>query len=254
MKKYMLLAVVPIGLLNAAPFRNGSFESPGLTNPSTQLVLTGSELTAWTVSGEGTVKLLNGKVGDQQFDPVVGVHQINFSGGETPTGGTLSQTFDTVPGTSYTVSFYVGRVGPGGGSVGVTATVLDLNSNTIGELQVTPPQADGYGPLSQFSFVAATTTSTIRFQDTSSTTVSVDMALDAISVTPTANQFSVGLGFYATLEIEGRVGTLYRIEYSEDLSEWLTLTTLKLTSSPFRFTDENSKNRPKRFYRVAPLP
>ena len=55
----------------------------------------------------------------------------------------------------------------------------------------------------------------------------------------------------------GIVGNNYRIEYAEALgntNDWLTLTTLTLTRTPFRFYDPDSATNPRRFYRVIPLP
>lgn len=257
MKPYTIIATLlayPLFCI-AAPFQNGSFELPGLTTIATQQVLTSNELQGWTKTGPGRVSLLNGKFGAQQFDPVDGVHQINFSGGDNPTGGVLSQTFDTVVGVTYEVSFYVGRVGPGSGDVGITASVRDSTNTQLFNVRITPPAGERYGSVSLFTFTATTTSTTLSFEDSSLVTSSVDMALDAVSVYPQNQTTTLGIGFYACLEIEGRVGGLYRIEFKESLTEpWQTLTTLKISLSPFLFVDPNSKGRAQRFYRIIPIP
>jgi hypothetical protein len=66
----------------------------------------------------------------------------------------------------------------------------------------------------------------------------------------------IDLQFYAAVTINGIVGALYRIDYSNDVGtpiNWTTLTTLTLPSSPYIYVDLTSAGQPKRFYRVIKL-
>ena len=174
----------------AEPFQNGSFELPGLTVADSQMFVEGNEMAGWVKTGPGTVILVNGRVGGQQFDPIDGNQHLNFDGGDTPTGAILSQTFASTVGQTYEVSFYVGRVfGSGGsGDAALTSRVLDSSNNVLHSERVSPPLALGYGPVTRFTFTAASSSSTLSFEDTSTVTVNLDVALDSVSVVPVQNQ------------------------------------------------------------------
>jgi len=68
---------------------------------------------------------------------------------------------------------------------------------------------------------------------------------------------TLDLHFYAGIRIDGVVGLNYRVDYAEALAQttnWLALTNLTLSSSPFLLFDIQSTNSPKRFYRAVLLP
>src|SRR5437762_13862444 len=100
----------------AAPFQNGSFESPALTPGASVNLPAGSTnaLTGWTVGTTGLVSFANGPA--LGISPVDGVQQIGYNGGDTPPGGSIAQSFSTLVGQSYRVGFYVGRIGSGSGT------------------------------------------------------------------------------------------------------------------------------------------
>src|SRR5262249_47643491 len=81
----------------ATAFMNGSFET-GPLNPGNFVTLnTGdTSLTGWTVT-HGSVDYIN-----QYWPPAQGTYSLDMSGNEA---GTISQTFTTVAGHSYTVTF-----------------------------------------------------------------------------------------------------------------------------------------------------
>lgn len=168
----------------AEPFQNGGFELPGLPAQGTHIFVENNEIAGWVKTGPGFLGVVNGRAGAQQFDPIDGNQHLNFNGGDTPTGAVLSQTFDTKVGETYEVSFFVGRVfgSPNSGDVALTARVLDSADNVLHSQRVAPPSALGYGPVSRFGFTATSSSSTLSFEDTSTVTVAVDVALDAVSV------------------------------------------------------------------------
>jgi hypothetical protein len=51
--------------------------------------------------------------------------------------------------------------------------------------------------------------------------------------------------------VSGAPGLNYRIEYSDDLRAWQTLTTVSNAPTPYSFTDSGALNRASRFYRLS---
>src|SRR6266516_758064 len=117
--------------LSAAPFQNGSFETP--TIPTGQALPSGStNIAGWVTGGPGTVSFVRGAAFG--VDPADGLQQVAFNGGDTVTGASLSQSFDTVAGQAYTVSLKLGRSGTGSGTMSLSATITSTNSSTLGSL------------------------------------------------------------------------------------------------------------------------
>jgi hypothetical protein len=264
----------------AGEFANGSFESPGITITNAGIVFSQTPLapvvgclltaqgtvtlvtnnatvfTGWRMSGPGFLAWLNGRSGRQQFDPVDGTHQLNFNGGNTQTGAIISQTFDTTVGQTYVVTFHVGRVGIAAGEASLTASVTSGSGSNLAVLKVIVPATEGYGPATTLTFVATTPDTTLSFADTSLTTCDVDVSLDNVSVVSQSIQPSLDIALHTGLRMQGRVGRLYRIEFSTeaDTNAWATLTTLALSRSPFTFFDPTPATQSKRFYRTVELP
>lgn len=72
---------------------------------------------------------------------------------------------------------------------------------------------------------------------------------------PTPDHASLGVTMYAGLVINGSIGSSYRVEYTDRLSEtWSAVGTVVLDHSPFLFIDAGSPNSTKRFYRAILLP
>ena len=77
------------------------------------------------------------------------------------------------------------------------------------------------------------------------------------SVTTTPARLSLlGVFMLPTVTIEGVVGSNYRIDYVNQLtnSNWSMLTNLSLPYSPYHHLDFDGVSRGMRFYRVVPLP
>jgi hypothetical protein len=74
---------------------------------------------------------------------------------------------------------------------------------------------------------------------------------------PAQAQATLGLKMTPGLTITGRVGTPYRIDYADAFdrtptsTNWHTLTTIFLPTSPFRYFDTSATNAPTRFYRAV---
>src|SRR5439155_16637514 len=92
-------------------------------------------------------------------DPADGLQQIAFNAGDTVTGASLSESFDTAAGQTYIVSFKVGRVGTGSGTISLLAEVISGTGAKLGSLTAVAPDSPGYGPAQRLAFTATTTNS-----------------------------------------------------------------------------------------------
>src|SRR5258708_5150764 len=88
----------------AAPFTNGSFESP--TSLSTVFLGPGDTfVTGWIHGGSsGSNSEFYTFTGQWAINAGAGTYYIGW-GGNGATGGTMSQTFDTLIGTTYNVNY-----------------------------------------------------------------------------------------------------------------------------------------------------
>jgi M6 family metalloprotease-like protein len=169
-----VLTVIPVG-----PFTNGSFELPDI-NAGQILPIGSSAITGWVVGGATTVFWVD--VNEPGAIPLAGQQYVAFNQGNLPAGGTLSQTFTTVPGSTYQVSYNVGRYGGGVGPLSLQATATSSSSNVLGVLDSAAPSAVGWSGSQYLTFVATTPTTTLTFLDTSLTTSAVDVILDNVAV------------------------------------------------------------------------
>ena len=89
----------------AAPFQNGSFESGGVVPCNTFNIPAGSTLiTGWTVS-VGNIDWLGAPVPACGWQASNGIASLDLVGSAAGGIGGISQTFDTVPGQTYVLSF-----------------------------------------------------------------------------------------------------------------------------------------------------
>ncbi len=159
---------IPFALLTSP---NGSFES---------------ELAGWTASGN--VRVI------QNAAATSGASLVEFNSAETQPNGLLTQTFATVAGTTYTLSFDAG--------------VLSFNSNT----QIIKTIVTGSGPLlsksvtltgpsdgstrwssQSFTFVADSSSTTLAFADLSTTSAAIDLRLDNVRVIAQSPQGAISI-------------------------------------------------------------
>ncbi len=171
---------------------NGSFEIGSLisSTPFPQYQLTG-----WTLTGETNSDPVSGlpfgfpALGG--YVPTDGGRMALLNGGTDKFGGTLSQSFTTIPGAVYTLRFDAGiLVGPGqaprqqllGVTVSNGASLLsqDLTIATNAEVQ-------SQWTANEFSFTATGTSATLTFTDKSdSAALQSDLLLDNVIVSTTA--------------------------------------------------------------------
>jgi hypothetical protein len=101
---------------------------------------------------------------------------IGFNGGDSAPGGSLSQTFTTVPGNSYIVAFAVGKVGFG--NVSLTASAVARDQAVLASKCCIP--TGGVWTDFYLEFTATSSSTTLVFKDTSPETIGVDVTLDDV--------------------------------------------------------------------------
>ena len=127
--------------LNAGSFTNGSFEIP-VVSSGTALNLGDTWLTGWTVGGSGEpMGVWHGSTGG--LSPVDGRQWVYFGGINAASGGSLSQTFGTVVGQPYGVTYYVGESGTGG-PLSLTGTAMDAVGSLLASNQCVSVSGTGF--------------------------------------------------------------------------------------------------------------
>ena len=161
-----------------------------------------ASLTGWTASSSGV-----GAVSETAFSSCCGGtnpranNAAQFGGGQT-SGGTLSQTFATVAGQVYNLSFMYGSFGDnetqslavsvGNLMTSVSDSTGTTNFNTLFNAE-------------SFRFTAAAATSTLLFTDTSTSGSSADGLLESVSATAVPEPASMSvLGLVAACMVATR--------------------------------------------------
>ena len=266
---FSILLLSPLTAQNL--IRNGSFELPGGLAPGGVLYLgTGNtNLTDWIVGGPDAsfVVLINGTHvaagGCLDFGPLDGKYHLVFNGGDTPPGKWIAQTFDTIPGVQYEVSFYVGRVCVGAGVMSLTASVRSQTGDMLGST-VAIASSHGYGSRQSFVFTASTTNTTLQFLDSSAATYSVDITLDDVAVSflrPdfTTQDLNIQLTNHASQVAISWLGMSNRIYQVQSRTE-LTTNTWMNSGSPVLGTEginclfDSILDQPQKFYRLINFP
>jgi len=176
MKKLILAlacAVAFPAVATAGPFINGSFETGANPGVFTPLAAGSTAITGWTVGGDSVDYI------GSYWNAQNGSRSVDLSGNAP---GSIFQTFDTVLGQTYQVTFYLGANGDGPPpfkTVAVSAT-----GNAIGNYSVAttafPPNVTAWSPFS-YAFTATGTSTTLTF--TSTGTTAYGAALDNVNVT-----------------------------------------------------------------------
>ncbi len=178
-------ASLPTSSVAANLIVNGGFESPG---GGFATLYTGSTaLAPWEISG--SVELIPNGVGPTSWPAHEGDYSLDLAG---TSNGTIQQSFATVPGKQYTLTFQYGNNWGGIGSTGVVRVIgsspiygnfITHGGSTSTDMQWTPYEA---------TFVANSTITSLSFEDLS-LSVFYGIALDAIAVTPVVVPEPVGL-------------------------------------------------------------
>jgi len=171
-------AVATAGTARAAAFANGSFETgPSVPSASfTTLYATDTSVTGWTISS-GSVDDID--TGYWQAED--GSRSLDMSGVGP---GRIEQTFDTMLGYQYTVTFYLaGNTNAGCGS-SVKGLDVDATRNPSAHyaFDVTGHSTSSMGWVQEtYTFVATGTSTTLAFQSADASPCGP--ALDNVSVT-----------------------------------------------------------------------
>ena len=167
-----LVALAP--LANASAFTNGSFESSSFRGGFTTLGTGSSGLTGWTID-DGSVDLIN-----TYWQAAAGNYSLDLSGSGP---AKISQTFDTVSGQSYVVSFSLAGNPDDSDKIKIlTAGIVSPVASTTYNFNAAGKSATNMGWASQsFSFVASGTSSTLFFS--SGNNSAWGPALDNVTVT-----------------------------------------------------------------------
>lgn len=197
-----LAALVVVGLGSqaalAAVFSNGSFEQP-VVQGAVQ-VLSGDFLPGLTGGWQSmTAAGANGSNSLYQYNPD-GNNWVKTSNGvqllalnSAGTGG-IQQVFDTTAGLTYQVSFDYSAISTGGNQTYHLAYEVDNGSTALDAAMVTPVElavgTTGLGSLGMpnyatetFSFVAASSSSTIRFVSLEAPSGAFGTVIDNVSIT-----------------------------------------------------------------------
>jgi hypothetical protein len=214
--RFAVLVIIGSGALFAAAFQNGGFESPVIMG-GPDFVTVPTDWTKYDPSCGGTANCAGSGLFMQLYStfglPTTGGegNQAFGFGGNGVQSGSLLQTFETVAGAMYHISFqYV--IQQGSGLEDLVADVLDgtaagvsTDSNgcsgpaclaTTGDIKFN----NAAWVTATLDFIASSTSTTLRFSDFSGVLesaadhVSTNWALDAVSVTETSGPTGVPTG------------------------------------------------------------
>lgn len=233
---------------------NGSFESG---------------IAGWTGSGNVVVKTT------APYIATDGRNLVAFNSGQTTPNGVLSQSFGTVVGSSYALSFDSGVLAYNTNAQTMLVTVTGaacVLSKTI------TMKGLGKGLIrwvpQNFSFVADSSKVTLTFRDRSTTSNSIDLLLDKVKVSsmpapsasvripPAQAAMDPVSGSAGTVVLTGTPGNisvgmiaerpgLYVLERSEDLTEWNWAGESWIEEpGPVRFLDSEPAPHGRMFYRI----
>ncbi len=193
---------------------------------------------------------------------------VTFNDRDLPANGVLSQSFATIPGQAYSLSF--------------DSTVLSFNfnsqtllvevmgqTNLLSQSITIPGQGKGLVQWTSrtFGFVADSTWTTLTFKDKSSTTQSIDLLLDNVSVSGPAKSNSIPplAETSGTPSVTGKPGAInvgmavtnpgrYVLERSEDLVNWQPIGSIEVVQpGRISFVDSTPPGAAgtKVFYRIV---
>lgn len=160
-----------------APGSSIDFSTQGLNNGSFE-----NDFAGWTATGNAVI------AGSSPYTATEGGKLVVFNGGESTPSGQITQTFATVSGTSYRLTFDVGvlayntrqqqlQISVNGASPILTQS-LTINGTANGVARWFPQQ---------FLFTANSPSTTLAFRDVSATTASLDLLLDNAQITALAS-------------------------------------------------------------------
>jgi hypothetical protein len=184
MKLQLTLAVAALlatGVAIGAPLGNGNFES--------------GNLGPWVATGN--VALATGNGVDFYWGAgsaaQLGNYAVAFNGGNSAPNGAVAQSFSTVLGNAYMVSFNYGPTS--NGSQSIVSSILGADGSTeLGSITATDSNPDALLAAFSYVFVADGSTATVQFSDVASNqSFNLDGVLDNVTVTSVPEPASLGL-------------------------------------------------------------
>ncbi|MGA2554708.1 MAG: immunoglobulin domain-containing protein [Verrucomicrobiota bacterium] len=165
--------------VNAGPFTNGGFElinnhAALAGNYATTISVGSTWLNNWSVGGSPGHTLVAKGTYDG-FAPYEGQQFLFFAAG----GGSVSQTFATLPGVHYALWLAAGKYGSAG-VVSVMAAGWADDGTLLSSNRFAP--ASGAWTLYPFGFTATTTNTTLVLTDSSTGTSGLDLVLDDVTL------------------------------------------------------------------------
>ena len=158
-----------------------------------------------------------------------GAQWVFFDSENSPPPGAIFQTFSTIVGQSYSVTYaaialYYGEVEP----KSLTVTISQSGGAVLADSQFEPPAE---WTTNQLKFVAESINTTIFFTDTSPSDYGPSVGVDAVTVTPVASPFtllplaaSAGSGG-VVVQLLGQSGQSYIMQTSTNLADWYPVST-----------------------------
>ena len=175
------LALLSAAAAHAAPFQNGSIESGTLVNTASfdELHIGSTAITGWTVLGPAGVDYI-----ENYWVSADGLRSLDLVGCDRAGGGQggVEQTFDTVPGAIYQVTFSMA------GNFGNTPAIKSLLVSAAGQSAAHTFDTTGKSSVAMgwesryFTFAATSTSTTLRFENTSNGSTCAGAAIDNVVV------------------------------------------------------------------------
>jgi lysophospholipase L1-like esterase len=167
---YTLTAIYTVPTAPGGALTNASFESG---------------LSGWTVGGSpGAVE------SDSSLTTTNGTALAKFNGNSTPNDGTLSQTFSTINGATYSVTFDQGVLSYNTQNQIIQAQLTNGSGGVLASQNFTLKGVSN-GNINwstrSLNFVANSTSTTLTFRDLSTTGAGLDMLLDHVRLVKTAD-------------------------------------------------------------------
>lgn len=178
---FAIAALLVAGAASAGSVENGNFET-GSMGP-------------WVATGN--VAIATGNGADFYFGAgsaaQLGNYAVAFNGANLPANGTVSQSFSTVLGNAYMVSFNYGPTA--GATQGIISSILGSDGSTeLASITATDSNPDAALAAFSYQFVADGGTATLQFADVASNdTFNHDGVLDNVTVTSVPEPASLGL-------------------------------------------------------------
>jgi hypothetical protein len=155
---------------------DGLLENPGFE----------SDFAGWTVSGNAAVRFM------APYRATEGARLVAFNTANTAPNGVLSQTFNTVPGQTYGVSFALGVLAYNRNTQVLGVDVRGTTMRSSKAYSLTNSSNGIRWVTREFQFTADSARSTLTFRDRSTATQSIDLLLDAVMIVPpTAHTLTV---------------------------------------------------------------